>query len=48
MIALAVEGRMLSSEEMAARIQKTGVDWISQIVFVIGGSLGLSEQVMKI
>lgn len=46
-IALAVEGRMLSSEEMAARIQKLGVDGVSQIVFVIGGSLGLSEQVMK-
>ena len=47
MIALAIEGRMLSSEELALRLQKLGVDGTSQIVFVIGGSLGLSEAVMK-
>lgn len=46
-IALAIEGRMLSSEELAARIGKLGVDGIGHIVFVIGGSLGLSEEVMK-
>ncbi len=46
-IALAIEGRMLSSEELALRLQKLGVDGTSQIVFVIGGSLGLSEAVMK-
>lgn len=46
-IALAIEGTMLSSEEMAQRLQKLGVDGISHIVFVIGGSLGLSGQVMK-
>ena len=44
-IALAIEGRMLSSEELALRLQKLGVDGTSQIVF--GGSLGLSEAVMK-
>ena len=46
-IALAIEGRMLSSEELASRLQKLGVDGISHIVFVIGGSLGLSEEVMR-
>ena len=46
-MALAIEGEMLSSEELAAKIQKLGVDGISQIVFVIGGSLGLSDEVMK-
>lgn len=46
-IALAVEGKMLSSEEMASKLQKLGVDGVSQIVFVIGGSLGLSDEVMK-
>ena len=46
-IALAIEGRMLSSEEMASKLQTLGVDGISHIVFVIGGSLGLSGQVMK-
>ena len=46
-IALAIEGKMLSSEALAAKIQKLGVDGVSQIVFVIGGSLGLSMEVMK-
>ena len=46
-IALAIEGKMLSSEEMAYKLQKLGVDGISQIVFVIGGSLGLSGEVMR-
>ena len=46
-IALAIEGRMLSSEELASRLQKLGVDGISHIVCVIGGSLGLSEEVMR-
>ena len=45
--ALAIEGRMLSSEELASRLQKLGVDGISHIVFVIGGSLGLSDEVMR-
>ena len=45
--ALAIEGKMLDSEELAERIEKLGVSGISQIVFVIGGSLGLSAQVMK-
>ena len=46
-IALAIEGKMLDSEELAERIEKLGVSGIRQIVFVIGGSLGLSAQVMK-
>ena len=37
-LALAIEGKMLSSEELAGKIQK--------LVFVIGGSLGLSKEVM--
>lgn len=46
-IALAIEGKMLNSEELAEKIEKLGVGGVSQIVFVIGGSLGLSSQVMK-
>lgn len=46
-IALAVEGRMLSSEELADRIEQWGIDGISRLCFVIGGSLGLDEQVLK-
>ena len=46
-IALAIEGKMLGSEELAEKIEKLGVGGVSQIVFVIVGSLGLSSQVMK-
>ena len=46
-IALAMEGRMLDSEELAERIGRLGVEGVSQIVFVIGGSLGLSGRVME-
>lgn len=46
-VALAIEGKMLSSEELAFKLQKLGVDGISRIVFVIGGSLGLSRKVME-
>ena len=45
-VALAINGNMLDSEELAAKIEKWGVSGISQIVFVIGGSLGLSNQVL--
>lgn len=46
-IALAIEGQMISSEQLAAKIEQLGVSGQSQIVFVIGGSLGLSEAVLK-
>lgn len=38
--------KLLDSEELAAKIEKWGVSGISQIVFIIGGSLGLSNQVL--
>ena len=44
--ALAIEGKMLSSEELAGKIQKLGVEGKGHLVFVIGGSLGLSKEVM--
>lgn len=46
-IALAIEGKMLDSEELAEKINRLGVSGTSQIVFVIGGSLGLSGSVLK-
>ncbi len=46
-VALAIEGNMLDSEELASKIEKWGVSGISQIVFVIGGSLGLSQAVLN-
>ena len=45
-IALAIEGKMLSSEEIAGKMQKLGVEGKGHLVFVIGGSLGLSKEVM--
>lgn len=46
-VALAIEGQMLDSEGLARKIEKWGVSGISQIVFVIGGSLGLSKAVLN-
>ena len=37
---------VLSSEELAGKIQKLGVEGKGHLVFVIGGSLGLSKEVM--
>ena len=47
MIALAIEGKMLDSEELAEKINTLGITGTSQIVFIIGGSLGLSGQVLE-
>ncbi len=45
-IALAIEGRQYTSEDFASKIEGLGVRGQSHIVFVIGGSLGLSSEVM--
>ena len=46
-IALAIEGKMLDSVELSDLISKLGVQGKSSIAFVIGGSLGLSDAVLK-
>lgn len=46
-IALAIEGKMMSSEELSAKIDQIGVMGRSHIVFIIGGSLGLSKEVLN-
>ena len=46
-IALAIDGKMLDSVELSEKIEKLGVSGISSIAFVIGGSLGLSDRVLK-
>ena len=38
---------MLDSVELAEKIDKLGIGGVSQLVFVIGGSLGLSEAVLS-
>lgn len=46
-ITLEVKGKMLSSEKLAEKIATLGIDGQSNVVFVIGGSLGLSAAVSK-
>lgn len=46
-VALAIDGKQLSSEELSSLIEGLGVRGESHIQFVIGGSLGLSDSVLK-
>jgi len=46
-IALAIQGKQLSSEKFAELISDLGLRGKSNIAFVIGGSIGLSEEVLK-
>lgn len=46
-IALAINGQMLSSEQFAQKIEQLGIGGTSHIQFIIGGSLGLSPQVLS-
>lgn len=46
-IALAIEGKQRSSEQLASEIDKLATYGKSKIAFVIGGSLGLSDEVLK-
>lgn len=46
-VVLDISGRMLSSEELADRIARWGVEGKSDLVFIIGGSLGLSGAVLE-
>ncbi|WP_368251134.1 23S rRNA (pseudouridine(1915)-N(3))-methyltransferase RlmH [Enterococcus sp. 2201sp1_2201st1_B8_2201SCRN_220225] len=45
--ALAIEGKNPSSEAFAKQIDQLQIQGKSQFVFVIGGSLGLSSEVIK-
>lgn len=46
-ITLEINGKMLTSEQLAARLDELATYGKSKIAFVIGGSLGLSEAVQK-
>lgn len=46
-IALAIEGKQRSSEELSQYIEKLGVEGKGHLTFIIGGSLGLSQEVLK-
>ncbi len=46
-ITLEIGGKKLSSEKLAEKINDLSIDGESNIVFVIGGSLGLDNEVSK-
>ncbi len=46
-ITLEIKGKGLSSEQLADKIEDLAINGRSSIVFVIGGSLGLSPEVSK-
>ena len=46
-ITLEINGKQLSSEELADMIHKLGVHGTSHIVFIIGGSIGLGQEVLQ-
>ncbi|MGN1350332.1 MAG: 23S rRNA (pseudouridine(1915)-N(3))-methyltransferase RlmH [Anaerovoracaceae bacterium] len=46
-IALDVRGKQLSSEQLSAKIEQLGVEGRSNVDFIIGGSLGLSQEVLQ-
>ena len=46
-IALAIEGKQKSSEELADTLDKLATYGKSKIAFVIGGSLGLSQDILQ-
>ena len=45
-VTLEIKGEMLSSEQLAAKIDQLGIRGVSHVQFIIGGSLGLSKEVM--
>ena len=46
-IAMCIEGTMLSSEELARRFERAQVSGVSHIVFIIGSSEGLADKVKQ-
>lgn len=46
-ITLEIQGKQLTSEELAEKIEKLGIQGTSHIIFIIGGSIGLGEEVLK-
>lgn len=47
LIALAIEGTMFTSEQLAEKIEQLGLTGKSHITLVIGGSLGLDAGILK-
>ena len=45
---MCIEGKQRTSEELSVEIDSLAVEGVSNIVFIIGGSFGLSEEVKKL
>ena len=45
-IMLEINGKQLTSEELADKVEKLGVQGTSHIIFIIGGSIGLGKEVL--
>lgn len=45
--ALAIDGRQLDSVELSEKIERLGTGGTSHIIFLIGGSLGMSDSLLK-
>ena len=45
-VTLEINGKQLTSEELADKIEKLGVQGTSHITFIIGGSIGLGKEVL--
>ena len=46
-VCLCIDGKLLDSEELSRKIEQLGITGTSHIYFVIGGSLGLADSVVK-
>ena len=46
-ITLEINGKQVSSEELAEKIDKLGIQGTSHIIFIIGGSIGLGREVLE-
>jgi len=46
-IALEIKGKELTSEELSEKIESLGIAGKSDVIFIIGGSIGLSEEVLN-
>ena len=44
---LEILGKQLTSEELSEKIDRLGIQGESHLVFIIGGSLGLGEEILK-
>ena len=46
-MALAIDGQKMDSVRFAARLEQLGVSGVSHVQFLIGGSLGLDQELLN-